>query len=94
MEYFAKNLWKLLESMIQGILKTLFHLVGLKWTEENSSAAMQFIRFGIVGVSNTVVSYAIYVASLLLIRRGGLNTHIDIYIAECIAFFLSVCYYM
>ena len=31
-------------------------------------ALMQFVKFGIVGVSNTVVSYVIYVVFLLLFQ--------------------------
>lgn len=30
---------------------------------------MQFVKFGIVGLSNTVISYVIYVVTLILFQK-------------------------
>ena len=49
---------------IQRILRT-FHLDA---SGETASSLLQFIRFGIVGVSNTLVSYALNVLVLFLMR--------------------------
>lgn len=51
---------------------------------------IQFIKFGIVGLSNTVIGYGIYVVSLYIFRKLGLFTNIDIYVAQFIMFVLSV----
>lgn len=50
----------------------------------------QFIRFGIVGVSNTVISYLIYSGSLLFFQKFGLFPSFDYAVAQFIAFLLSV----
>lgn len=50
----------------------------------------QFIKFGIVGISNTVISYAIYLLCLALFRRWGLLPNIDYLVGTVIAFLLSV----
>jgi putative flippase GtrA len=50
----------------------------------------QFIKFGIVGVSNTLVSYAVYSASLLLLKKIGAFPSREYILAQFIAFLLSV----
>ena len=51
---------------------------------------IQFIKFWIVGLSNTVIGYLIYVATLFLLRKFNLFGTIDIYIAQFVMFMLSV----
>ena len=50
----------------------------------------QFIRFGLVGVSNTVIGYIIYALSLKGLRLFNIFPSCDIYIAQFIMFVLSV----
>ena len=50
----------------------------------------QFIRFGIVGVSNTVISYAVYLASLFILRKIGVPGTADYIAAQALGFVLSV----
>lgn len=50
----------------------------------------QFIKFGLVGVSNTVIGYLIYALSLKGMRLLNLWPSYDIYIAQFIMFVLSV----
>lgn len=38
-------------------------------TESGSEGFFQFVKFGIVGLSNTIISYLIYTFGLLGIRR-------------------------
>lgn len=51
---------------------------------------IQFIKFGIVGLSNTVIGYLIYVVTLFLLRKFNLFITVDIYIAQFVMFVLSV----
>ena len=51
---------------------------------------VQFLKFGLVGASNTVIGYLIYVASLKVLRFLNLWPSIDIYISQFIMFVLSV----
>jgi len=59
-----------------------------KWIEENRNHFTQFIKFSLVGVSNTLVSFAVNVTTLFLLRPYGIP--VDYIIANIIAFALSV----
>ena len=50
----------------------------------------QFIRFGIVGISNTIIGYIIYALSLKAIRFCNMWPEYDMYIAQFLMFLLSV----
>ncbi len=54
------------------------------------SVIKQFIKFGIVGVTNTLIGYFIYVVSLQVLRYFDLWSSYDIYISQFIMFVLSV----
>ena len=54
----------------------------------SSNHWIQFIKFGLVGVSNTAVSYAINIGTLLLLK--GVRLSCDYIIANITAFLLSV----
>ena len=51
---------------------------------------IQFIKFGIVGVTNTLVSYVINVATLFLLGHAHIFQRWDYIIANTVAFILSV----
>lgn len=55
-----------------------------------SEWVVQFIRFGLVGLSNTAVNYLIYTLSLLGMQRFSLLSKWDYLAAQGIAFLLSV----
>lgn len=50
----------------------------------------QFIKFGLVGISNTVINYIIYTISLLGMRRFEILPEWNYLVAQVIAFLLSV----
>ena len=51
---------------------------------------LQFMKFGIVGITNTVIGYLIYIISLKILKSLDLFPEIDLYIAQFIMFVLSV----
>lgn len=65
-------------------------ILRLNISDEKMDALMQFIKFGIVGLSNTVISYVIYVGVLLLFQKNKMIPTIDYLVAQVIAFILSV----
>ncbi len=57
---------------------------------KNKQALVQFIKFGIVGLSNTVVSYGIYLFVLILCGKLGIFQRYDYLFAVAVGFILSV----
>lgn len=51
---------------------------------------LQFVKFGIIGVSNTVVSYLLYLGTLFLLQDRGWFPKADYLIGNVVAFALSV----
>ena len=70
--------WNLIEKVICTILKGFFRLINKEFSDNALENFMQFIKFGIVGLSNTIISYILYVVSLLIIRKLGIFGTIDI----------------
>lgn len=58
-------------------------------TESGSEGFFQFVKFGIVGLSNTIISYLIYTFGLLGIRRI-VPFRYDYLAAQVLAFVISV----
>ena len=87
MLYFVwKNFKKLL---IKSITRSLV-IIGKKPDNKIIESTIQFVKFGIVGVSNTVVAYILYTVSLIVMKRIHLFLRFDYIIAQIIAFVLSV----
>lgn len=79
-------IWRLIEKIIRGI----FGILHIRLSEKQWENLLQFVRFGIVGLSNTLISYVIYVVSLWGFQKNGLLPEIDYLVAQVIAFILSV----
>lgn len=90
MDKIGSAIWHLIEVISRGCLTLLFKILHKELTEDIFLSLMQFVKFGIVGVSNTLVSYGIYVIVLLGFRGMGWLPKADYMIAQVAAFFLSV----
>lgn len=86
----GNKMWKQIEKIAYAVLQKLFHIARKELTEEVFVSFMQFIKFGIVGLSNTIISYILYVVSLMLFQKLGLFPKMDYIIAQVIQFTLSV----
>ena len=82
--------WKLIVLITDAVLGTFFKLLGKEYTDIIRDSFLQFVKFGIVGVSNTFISYFIYLISLGLLRRISIMEECDYLIAQIISFILSV----
>lgn len=56
------------------------------------SVFSQFIKFGMVGLSNTVVHFGIYILVLRLMKRHEMFLSYDYIISSVTAFIVSVCW--
>lgn len=90
LEKILRSVWRWLSRFIVFCFNLILKPFGKKMTEEQEAALLQFAKFGIVGVSNTLLSYLINVVTLLILGAFGMFENIDIYVANCVAFFLSV----
>jgi putative flippase GtrA len=82
--------WNIIEIIAHAVLAFLFGLVHKELKDEAFAAFMQFVKFGLVGVTNTFVCYAINILSLFGLQKAGLFPRYDYLIAQFIAFVLSV----
>lgn len=86
----AARLWKAVEAVSIWCLSVLFLAFGRELTPQAKEAFLQFVKFGLVGVSNTAVNYLFYVGCLLLLEAAGLWESADYLVATAVGFALSV----
>lgn len=86
----GNQIWNWIEKIVYVLLNVVFKMIKKDLTDEAFGAFMQFVKFGIVGVSNTVLSYVLYVISLLLFRKLGILPNSGYLVAQAIAFVISV----
>lgn len=86
----GKFLWNLTEKTARIVFRQLYRILQKEWTMEAEDSFLQFVRFGLVGISNTAVNYMIYAVSLLILQSVGLWKNYDYLIATGIGFVLSV----
>lgn len=80
-----------IECLIERAIRFLLTRILKKdLSEKKLEGILQFFKFGIVGLSNTVISYVIYVIALLAFQTVSVSENIDYLAAQVIAFILSV----
>ena len=90
MEGIGSRIWDLFERFVLFMLRLILKPVKKELTKEQEQAFMQFVKFALVGVSNTIVSYGINAVTLLILDSVGGFEGADKYIGNTVAFFLSV----
>ena len=87
MEKFIEKYWDLIKKILEFIV---FRVLHLKLSKEVWEQIIQFIKFGIIGLSNTVISYVIYVCVLLFLQRNQYFPNTDYLVGQFIGFIISV----
>ncbi|OYP43751.1 hypothetical protein CG709_04320, partial [Lachnotalea glycerini] len=54
------QIWNFIESLSHKIVFSLAGFIGVKIEEEKWQALMQFVKFGMVGASNTILTIVLY----------------------------------
>lgn len=85
-----KSVWNIIEKLAKSIFRLLCGILKRVPAEEEYLAFLQFVKFGIIGASNTVISYLLYSGCLLLFRRFGILGKADYLVAQLVGFLLSV----
>ena len=83
-------IWMAIERRVRAFLSFSYHMFGKELDEAAFHSWMQFVKFGLVGVSNTALSYLLNIGVLLLLGKAGLFERWDYVIANVIAFLVSV----
>ena len=87
MENTGVRLWENLDKMLYAIFIRFLHL---KFLEKRWDGFMQFVKFGVVGVTNTVISYTLNVLVLFACAKLHIFERYDYILGNTIAFLLSV----
>lgn len=58
------RIWNLLEHVGRIVVEAILGIFKIKVSDEKWNSFMQFVKFGLVGVSNTLISYGVYLVCL------------------------------
>lgn len=87
MNNIGSKLWDILESVLRFFAYKVFRL---KMSDALWQKFMQFVKFALVGLSNTIVSYILYLIFLKLFQLLSVFENSDYLIAQIIAYILSI----
>lgn len=73
---------------MEKLVRTVIKKMNINLSDRTIESLAQFIKFGLVGVTNTVLSYLIYLIVLFFMKP--LKVSWDIYVGSVLAFVISV----
>lgn len=79
---------KNVDEIIKEYIKKVFMLFHKKLSEDMAESFLQFIKFGLIGVSNTVISYVLNILVLIALQPMGVAW--DYIAGNVVAFMISV----
>lgn len=84
----GKTIHGFIEKIYMFFVELLFKIIKKDLTDKKRQTFKEFLQFGLVGVSNTIISYLLYVVTLLLVSKSGVK--FDYIIANIVSWLLSV----
>ena len=77
-----------MDEKLKRLIKRFFKVFHVELADKTAESLVQFIKFGMIGVTNTVISYVLNVLVLLALKP--LNVSWDFIVGNMVAFILSV----
>lgn len=77
------KIWNIIEKIVSFVIIKFAKIFKKEVSDEQLEAFLQFIKFGMVGVSNTCLSYVIYYIGLFM----GLNYQLS----NAVGYFVGIC---
>ncbi len=84
----GKTIYGFIEKIYMFFVELLFKIIKKDLTDKKRQTFKEFLQFGLVGVSNTIISYLLFVVTLLLVSKSGVK--FDYIIANIVSWLLSV----
>ena len=84
----GKTIYGFIEKIYMFFVELLFKIIKKDLTDKKRQTFKEFLQFGLVGVSNTIISYLLYVVTLLLVSKSGVK--FDYIIANIVSWLHSV----
>ena len=84
----GKTIYGFIEKIYMFFVFFFFKIIKKDLTDKKRQTFKEFLQFGLVGVSNTIISYLLYVVTLLLVSKSGVK--FDYIIANIVSWLLSV----
>ena len=84
----GKTIYGFIEKIYMFFVELLFKIIKKDLTDKKRQTFKEFLQFGLVGVSNTIISYLLYVVTLLFVSKSGVK--FDYIIANIVSWLLSV----
>ena len=84
----GKTIYGFIEKIYMFFVELLFKIIKKDLTDKKRQTFKEFLQFGLVGGSNTIISYLLYVVTLLLVSKSGVK--FDYIIANIVSWLLSV----
>ena len=83
----GRYLWNILEKSMRYVI---CRICKIQIREETWNRLMQFVKFALVGFSNVIVSYVVYLCFFFLFQKIGLFQNTDYLIAQLLGYVLSI----
>lgn len=84
----GKAIYGFIEKIYMFFVELLFKIIKKDLTDKKRQTFKEFLQFGLVGVSNTIISYLLYVVTLLIVSKSSVK--FDYIIANIVSWLLSV----
>ena len=82
--------WNIIIAIAHAVLSVLYKIIGKELTDESFDKWLQFIKFGMVGALNTVLSYIITEAGYFFLISIINNNSLSLQISQTVAFIITV----